>query len=92
MACLSVNRMDPVKKMEKVLVTKKQQSMSNYRFIVISSRAPVSSLFSERLQSDCRQCRSVLGAVQDMVATLFDIHERVVSSSYHAVPRGRLVD
>ena len=27
MACLSVNRMDPVKKMEKALVMKKQQSI-----------------------------------------------------------------
>ena len=36
--------MDPVKKMEKALATKKQQSMSNYilyRFIVISSSIAV---------------------------------------------------
>ena len=84
MACLSVNRMDPVKKMEKVLVTKKQQSMSNY------------NLLSSALELQCRcyslsDCK-VIAAVQDMVATLFDIHERVVSSSCHAVPRGHSVD
>ena len=33
--------MDPVKKMEKALVMKKQQSMSNYRFIVVSSSVAV---------------------------------------------------
>ena len=31
-------------------------------------------------------------AVQDVVATLFDERGRVVSSSCHAVPRGRSVD
>ena len=55
MASLSVNRMDPVKKMEKALATKKQQSMSNYRFIIVSSRAPV-SLCSERSQNDHLVC------------------------------------
>ena len=45
MACSSVNTMDPVKKMEKALATKKQQSMPNYiilyRFIIISSSITV---------------------------------------------------
>ena len=34
----------------------------------------------------------LLYAVQDVVATLFDERGRVVSSSCHAVPRGRSVD
>ena len=34
----------------------------------------------------------LLYAVQDVVATLFHERGRVVSSSCHAVPRGRLVD
>ena len=34
----------------------------------------------------------LLYAVQDVVATLFDECGRVVSSSCHAVPRGRSVD
>ena len=34
----------------------------------------------------------VLYAVQDVVATLFDERGRVVSSSCHAVQRGRSVD
>ena len=34
----------------------------------------------------------LLYAVQDVVATLFDERGRVVLSSCHAVPRGRLVD
>ena len=34
----------------------------------------------------------LLYAVQDVVATLFGEHGRVVSSSCHAVPCGRLVD
>ena len=34
----------------------------------------------------------LLYAVQDVVATLFDECGRVVSSSYHAVLRGHLVD
>ena len=60
MACSSVNRTDPVKKMEKALMMKKQlQSMSNYTFIVVSSRAPV-SLCSERLQNDRHLCKSML--------------------------------
>ena len=59
MACSGVNRTDPVKKMEKALATKKQQSLSNYRFIIVSSRAPV-SLCSERFQNDRRLCKSVL--------------------------------
>ena len=40
MVCSSVNRTDAMQ-MEKALLaiaTKKQQSMSNYRFIVVSSR------------------------------------------------------
>ena len=37
MACSSINRMGLVKKIEKALVTKKQQSMSNYRFISSSA-------------------------------------------------------
>ena len=35
-----VNRTDLVKKMKKALATKEQQPMTNYRFIVVSSRAP----------------------------------------------------
>ena len=50
MACWSENRTDPVKKMGKALVTKKQQSVSKYRFVV-SSRALV-SLCSERPKND----------------------------------------
>ena len=34
----------------------------------------------------------LLYAVKDVVATLFDERGRVVSSSCHAVPRGRSVD
>ena len=34
----------------------------------------------------------LLYAVQDVVATLFDERGRVVSSSCHAIPRGRSVD
>ena len=34
----------------------------------------------------------LLYAVQDVVATLFDERGRVVSSSYHVVPRGRSVN
>ena len=34
----------------------------------------------------------LLYAVQDVVATLFDERGRVVSSSFHAVLRGRSVD
>ena len=34
----------------------------------------------------------LLYAVQDVVATLFDEHGRVVSSSCHAVPCGRSID
>ena len=41
MACSSVNGTDLVKKMEKALATKKQQSMFNYRFIVVSSSVAV---------------------------------------------------
>ena len=36
-----------------IIATKKQKSMSNYRFIIVSSRAPV-SLCSEQSQNDCR--------------------------------------
>ena len=56
---MGVNRMDPMKKMEKALTMKKQQLMSNYRFIIISSIAPV-SLCTERSQDDRRLCKSVL--------------------------------
>ena len=34
----------------------------------------------------------LLYAVQDVVATLFDERGRVVSSTFHAVPRGHSVD
>ena len=38
-------------------------------------------------------CLCYLSALQDVVATLFDERGRVnVSSSHHAVPRGRSVD
>jgi hypothetical protein len=98
MACSSEkNRTDPAKKFRKhYIATKKQQLMSNYRFILIGSRAPV-SWCSERSLNDRRLCKSVfntfplLDAVQEVVATLFD-ERRVVSSSYHAVPHGRSVE
>ena len=35
---------------------------------------------------------ALIYAVQDMVATLFDERGKIVLSSCHAVPRGRLVD
>ena len=41
MACSSVNRTDPVEKIEKALAMKKQQLMSNYRFIVVNSSVAV---------------------------------------------------
>ena len=48
MACLSINR---IEKYEKALVTKKQQSTSDYKFIIISFRALV-LLCSEWLQNE----------------------------------------
>ena len=69
--------------------------MSNYRFIVVSSRVPV-LLCSEQSQKDRHLCKSVtfplLDAVQDVVATLFDERGRDILSSCHAVPRDRSVD
>ena len=85
MAYSSVNRMNLMKQ-----VTKKQPSMSNYGLIIVSSRAPV-SLCSEGSQNDHHPCKSMpvtfplLDAVQDVVATLFDEHGRVVLSSCHDV-------
>ena len=71
--------------------------MSNYRFIVVSSR--VLSIAACVLRSDRKMiavCVCVtfplLYAVQDVVATLFDERGRVFSSSCHAVLRGRSVD
>ena len=43
MACSSVNRMDPVEEVEKTLVTKKKLSVSNYKFVVVSSNVSVLS-------------------------------------------------
>ena len=78
-------RTDPVKKMERALETKKQQSMSNCRFIIVSSL-----LRSEQSQNDRRLHITfpLLDAIQDVVATLFDERGRVVLSSCHAVLRG----
>ena len=49
--------------MEKLLATKKQQLMSNYRFIVVSSSVTV---------LDCKMIVTLLNTVQDVVATLFN--------------------
>ena len=71
--------------------------MSNYRFIVVSSR--VLSIAACAIRSDRKMiavCVCVafplLYAVQGVVATLFDEHGRVVSSSCHAVLCGRSID
>ena len=76
---------------------KKQQSMSNYRFIVVSSRVlsitVLSGAIAKRSPSvSVLHTFPLLYAVQDVVATLFDERGRVVSSSCHAVLRGRSVD
>ena len=76
---------------------KKQQSMSNYRFIIVSPRLQCHCALSDRKMITVCVIKSVLpvrllDAIQDVVATRFDGHERVVSSSYHAIPRGRSVD
>ena len=97
MACSSVNRTDRVETNGKSTnAMKKQQLMSNYRLIVVSSTAPV-LLCSEQLQNNRHLCKSVftfllLDAIQDVVATLFDECERVVSSSCRAVLHDCSVD
>ena len=70
--------------------------MSNYRFIVVSSRVLSIAMLSVSDRKMIAVCVCVtfplLDAVQDVVASLFDECGRVVSSSCHAVPRGRSVD
>ena len=73
--------------------------MSNYRLNLSLSALDLSSQYRCALRSDRKMiavCVCVtfplLYAVQDVVATLFDERGRVVSSSCHAVPRGRSVD
>ena len=68
--------------------------MSNYRFIVVSSRVFSIAVLSGAI-AVCVCVTSLLlymYAVQDVVVTLFLERGRVVSSSCHAVPRGCSVD
>ena len=78
--------------MPTIIATKKQQSISNYRFIVISSRVLSIAVLSGAIAVCVCVTFPLLYAVQDVAATLFDERGRVVSSSCHAVPRGRSVD
>ena len=68
--------------------------MSNYRFIVSFKILSIAVLRIDRkMIAVCvRVTVLLLCAVRDVVATLFDERGRAVSSSFHAVLRGRLVD
>ena len=83
MAYSNVNRMDPVKN---ALVIKKQQSMSNYKYIVLSSRAPV-LLCSEQLQDETDRSLCYLSALRRCGSSEIHYHKSHYYCALEAVEK-----